>query len=157
MKDFVINMTNLWTGTKFDNLHYQDWSTVFNSLHGPCHTIDLSKELIQTQGKIKPAIDFILAENIPWTKVNILFHTKYDLPDSVQMNGWNFLSIDNRQKEQHIFTLRKIKSTRDSTRNIPCTKFERETCQNIEDNSLVLERFNCQIPILYFGQHLDKV
>ena len=105
---------------------------------------------------IKPAIEIIFAGNIPWNKVNILFHTIYDLPDSVQMNGWNFLSIDDMIK-QYIITIQKIKSKRDSTRNMPCNLFERETCQNFENNKLVLERFNCQIPILYYGQHLDKV
>ena len=149
-------MTNLWNGTKFTNLQYQDWSTVFNSLLGPCYTIEISKKFIQTQGMI-PAIEFIFAENIPWNKVYILFHTKDDLPDSIQMNGWNFLLINNRQKQQHVFTIRKIKSTRDSTRNTPCNLFERETCQNFENNNMVLKRFNCQIPILYHGHHLDKV
>ena len=29
------------------------------------------------------------------------------------------------------------------------------TCQNIEDNVMVLNAFNCQIPAIYYGQHLD--
>ena len=50
----------------------------------------------------------------------------------------------------------KTKSIRESTRKIPCTQYEQETCENIEENILVLDKFNCKIPILYHGQHLNE-
>ena len=149
MKNDLINMINFWTGTEFINLQYLDdqkWSPFFDSFFGPCYTIDIAKIFIQTQGMIQPTIEIILTENFPWNKVNILFHTKHDLPDSIQMNGWNSLLINNTIKQQHMFNIQKIKSTRDSTRSKPCTKFERETCQNFEDNSL-LSIGKIQLPI----------
>ena len=30
------------------------------------------------------------------------------------------------------------------------------TCQNIEDNNLLLSEYNCQIPVIKYRQHLDK-
>ena len=36
-------------------------------------------------------------------------------------------------------------------------QYEYNTCQNIEDNQFILEKFNCRIPILYSGQHLDDL
>ena len=41
---------------------------------------------------------------------------------------------------------------------VPCAQYEQQTCQNIENNILVLDKFNCQIPILYNGgvKHLNK-
>ena len=44
-----------------------------------------------------------------------------------------------------------------STRGSPCVKYEYNTCQNIEANKLVLDQFSCQIPILYYGHHLDNL
>ena len=32
---------------------------------------------------------------------------------------------------------------------------EYNTCQSIEDNQLILDKFHCHIPILYSGHHLD--
>ena len=57
--------------------------------------------------------------------------------------------------KKHILICKTI-SKREPTRKIPCTKYEHKTCLNIEDNKLVLEEFNCKIPILYNGKHLDE-
>ena len=46
---------------------------------------------------------------------------------------------------------------RESTRTAPCSKYENETCQNIEDNKLVLNKLHCRMPILYHGHHLDHL
>ena len=51
--------------------------------------------------------------------------------------------------------MRKKINRRESTRKIPCVQYEYNTCQNIEDNQLILDKFNCRIQILYSGQHLD--
>ena len=40
---------------------------------------------------------------------------------------------------------------------MPCTKYEKKTCQNIEDNILILEKFKCRLPFLYQGYHLDNL
>ena len=57
----------------------------------------------------------------------------------------------------HKIEVRKKTSKRVSTRKIPCTKYEYNTCKSIEENILVLKNFNCQIPILYHGHHLDHL
>ena len=62
--------------------------------------------------------------------------------------------ISSNAKEAHKLQSRKKISIRESTRKIPCAQYEQQTCENIEDNILVLDKFNCKIPILYQGQHL---
>ena len=59
--------------------------------------------------------------------------------------------------EVHKIVIRKKISTRESTRSMPCTFYEKKTCQSIEANLLILNDFNCQIPILYNGQHLNNI
>ena len=51
--------------------------------------------------------------------------------------------------------MKKQINKRESTRKVPCEKYEYRTCQSIEDNQLILNKFHCRIPILYSGQHLD--
>ena len=53
--------------------------------------------------------------------------------------------------------MKKKINRRESTRKVPCVQYEYNTCQNIEDNQLILEKFHCRIPILYSGQHLDDL
>ena len=55
----------------------------------------------------------------------------------------------------HVWTQKSIK--RESTRKAPCVKYEPKTCQSIEDNKLILERFHCRIPFLNSGQHLNDL
>ena len=57
--------------------------------------------------------------------------------------------------EVHKIDLKKKINKRESTRKTPCVQYEYNTCQNIEDNRLILDKFHCRIPILYSGQHLD--
>ena len=63
----------------------------------------------------------------------------------------------NGTRQSLVLNLRKTIIERESTRKIPCTKYEQNTCRNIEDNKLVLEKSNCSIPILYSGKHLDDL
>ena len=90
-------------------------------------------------------------------QIKFLFHTKYDLPDSDTFNEATSVLISNNTSEVHKIVIRKKISTRESTRSMPCTFHERKTCQSIEANMLILNHFNCQIPILYHGKHLDNI
>ena len=99
----------------------------------------------------------MLDESNPWKEIRIILHSKNNLPDAVMRNGVFYATISSKAKEAHKFGSRKRISKREPTRNIPCTQYEQQTCQNIESNMLVLEKFNCKIPILYHGQHLDDL
>ena len=44
---------------------------------------------------------------------------------------------------------------KETTRKTPCVKNEYDTCRSIEDNTVIFERFNCSVPILYSGPHLE--
>ena len=96
-----------------------------------------------------------MAEKNQWKKPNILLHTKNDLPDAVLLNGFHHVTLSNKTKQAYKLNLKKKINIRESTRKVPCMKYEYNTCQNIEDNQLILEKFHCRIPILYSGQHLD--
>ena len=52
--------------------------------------------------------------------------------------------------------MKKKITKRESTVEIPCVKFEQKTCQSIEDFILVSNNFNCIIPFLQNGNHLNQ-
>ena len=109
------------------------------------------------QGYQRPGVGFQLSENISLDKLRILLHTKYDLPDAYQLNGMISMKKSKEIKETHKIDVRKTISKRESTRKIPCTQYEYMTCHNIEDNKLILDKYNCQITAINYGQHLDNI
>ena len=134
---------------------------MFHSSFGPCYTFDLSKveklEFVSYQGATRPGIEFVLAENNPFEAANIILHSKKDLPDADLLNGLIITSISNEATMGHFINIGKKISRRAPTRKSPCTQLEYKTCQNIEDNEIALHKFNCYIPILYQGPHLDDI
>ena len=160
----IVEKVRIFTGSEYINLGHLNvnlWSTVFHFVFGQCYTFDMSKteefRFISYIGSHRPGIEFMMAENNPWKQLEILLHSKKDLPDASILNGMNRLSFSNETKEAHKLNIRKKITKRKSTRKIPCEQYEYKTCQDIEDNKLVLNRFNCRIPILYNGQHLDDL
>ena len=57
---------------------------------------------------------------------------------------------------QHQIVIRKKISKRVPTKKSPCAQYEYKTCQSIEENKMILEQFNCQLQLIYFGRHLDE-
>ena len=158
----IVLKVHLWTGSETIMLQDgQAWSKIFNYGWGFCHTFDLSKIKkfkYVSYGEIwRPRLVFVMAQNNPWEKAIIMLHTKNDLPDSNLLNGNSRLSFSNTTKQIHKIDLKKKINRRESTRKIPCAQYEYHTCQNIEDNQLILDKFHCQIPILYSGHHLDDL
>ena len=58
---------------------------------------------------------------------------------------------------QHQIVIRKKISKRVPTTKSPCAQYEYKTCQSIEENKMILEQFNCQLQLIYFGRHLDEL
>ena len=139
-------------------MDHRVWSTVFQYNFGLCHSFDLSNikkyEFVPYNKGSRPGIAFYFAKNSPWQKIAILLHSKHDFPDAWLLNGKITLPLENNNR--YIIDITKKISKRVSTRKSPCTEYEYNTCLNIEENKLVLDQFRCQIPILYFGQHLDR-
>ena len=137
------------------------WSTTFHNAFGQCHTFTLLKmekfKFVPYNEETRPYISLILAENNPWEWMIILLHSLHDLPDSSFLNGKTYISISRDDKEAHKIEIRKKVSKRESTRCMPCTQYEKKTCQNIEDNISILDNFYCRLPFLYQGQHLDHL
>ena len=161
----LVAMVVIWTGSEHiylrDGLDDQVWSMTFHYALGLCYTFDLSKiekfKYISYQERMRPALAIEMAENNPWQSSAIMLHTKYDLPDALILNGFKLLRFANTTNHSHSFNLKKKMNRRESTRKVPCVHYEYNTCQNIEDNQLILEKFDCQIPILYGGPHLDDI
>ena len=89
--------------------------------------------------------------------LRIILHSKYDLPDAVFLNGITLATILKEEDLVHHITFGKKISEREKTRKVPCTQYEYKTCLNIEDNKIVMDKFNCKISILYHGHHLDNM
>ena len=160
----IVTMVILWTGKEniiLEDLDGQAWSRTFHYSFGLSHTFDLSKiakfQHVSYQEKMRPTLNFIMAKNNPWQTISVMLHTKADLPDAFVLNGGQMITFSNTTNQRHDFNLKKKINMRESTRKFPCVQYEYNTCQNIEDNQFILEKFNCRIPILYSGQHLDDL
>ena len=95
-----------------------------------------------------------MAENNHWQTVALMLHTRLDLPDAYALNEYIVLSFADKLKQVHSFELQKKINKREPTRNVPCQKYQYRTCQSIEKNKAMFEKFGCSIPILYTGEHL---
>ena len=160
----IFEIARIWTGTGYielEEFYDQLWSTVYHHALGFCFTFDLSKvkeyEFVIYQGNTRPGIEFVLTDTQPYGPMRIMLHTKNDLPDSDVLNGQIRTAISKNDNLVHEGEIGKKTSKRESTRKIPCVKYEYKTCKNIEDNRMVFDRFNCHIPLLYNGQHLDHL
>ena len=160
----IVAMVVLWTGREniiLEDLDGQAWSKTFHYAFGLSHTFDLSKidkfQYVSYQEIMRPGLSLIMAENNPWQRISIMLHTKNDLPDAFVLNGARMFTFSNTTNQRHKFDVKKKVYKRESTRKVPCVHYEYNTCQNIEDNQLILDKFDCQIPIIYGGQHLDEL
>ena len=135
-------------------MHLDDfiWFKAFHDAYGQCFTADLSKvdklKFVSYDKETRPYISFYLNDNNPWRQILVLLHTKYDQPDSAILNGKTYVAISNDSKDLHKIEIRKKISKREYSRSMPCTHYEKKTCESIEDNMLVLDKFNCYIPFL---------
>ena len=160
----TVEMVQFWTGTEYVNVQHLDegiWTKVFLNEFGPCHMFDLSKvdklNTVSLEAGKKAGIEFIMAENNPWQKPELIVHSRFDLPDANLLLGYLSLSFSDETKEVHNIVLRKKINKKESTRKSPCVEYEYKTCQSIENNELIFKRFNCYVPILYSGRHLDNL
>ena len=163
----IVELVQFWTGSEYVNLqnvYEKVWKRVFlDTVFGPCYTFDLSKvdkfKYVPLKTASRPGIQFVMVENNIWQVASLMLHTRFDLPDAFQLYGYLALSFANQYKSKKVYKveLRKKIIKRESTRRAPCGKYERYTCQSIEDNTSILERFHCSVLILYTGQHLDNV
>ena len=158
----IVEMVQFWTGLKYVNQHNGKVLTkVFHKKWGPCYTFDLSTvdkfKYVLIEAGERIGIEFVMAENNPWKETMVILHTRSDLPDAYQLNGHTILPFLKKIKQVHNVEFRKKISKKDSTRKAPCVKHEYSTCQSIEDNRLIFERFHCSVQILYSGPHLDEL
>ena len=106
---------------------------------------------------MRPGLAFVMAENNQWQEVYLMVHTWNDFPDALHLNVLVSVMFSTAKREIHKIDLKKKISKREPTRKVPCVQYEYNTCQNIEDNQLVLDKFHCRLPMLYSGQHLDNL
>ena len=119
----IVEMVRFWTGSKYVNVQHLDegiWTRVFLDTFGPCYTFDLSKaeklnNISLEAGETPtptPGIEFVMAENNPWQRPEIMFHARFDLPDAYLLLGYLSLSFSDKTKEVHRVKSCKKKSTR---------------------------------------------
>ena len=151
----IFAIARLWTGSTYINFQeFEDqlWSRVFHFSYGPCYTFDLSKvaelEFVSYQGNTRPGIEFVLADRNPFDSANLILHSKNDLSYADLLNGLIRISNSNDTPLVHFINIGKKISRREPTREVPCTQLEFKTCQNIEDNEMILDKFNCRVPCL---------
>ena len=159
----IVEKVLFWTGSKYVNVQHLDegiWIKVFLNNFGPCYLFDLSKadklNNVSLEVGDKPGLEFVMAENNPWQTPELIVHSRFDLPDAFRLLGYLSLPFSDETKEVHNIVVQKKINKKESTRKSPCVEYEYNACQSIENNELIFKRFNCFIPILYSGQHLDN-
>ena len=157
----IVEMVQFWTGSEYVILDHETvWTKVFHQT-GPCYTFDLSKvdkfKYVSLNVGRRPGIEFVMAQNNPWKDAGLTMHTRLDLPDAFELNGHLLFSLSDQIQKAHKIEFQKKISKKESTRNAPCVKHEYWTCQSIEESRVIFERFNCNVPILYSGPHLDDL
>ena len=163
----IVEMVQFWTGNEYLSLwpmYDNVWTKAFlidgGYYSGPCYTFDLSKidkfKYVPLKNAGRPGIEFVMAEKNQWQTVSFMLHTVFDLQDAYALNGYFVISFSDKIKDLHKFEIRKKINKRESTRKVPCNKHEYRTCQSIEKNKAIFEKFGCSIPILYTGEHLNN-
>ena len=162
----IVEMVQFWTGSKYVRLwplNGKVWTRVFLDELGPCYTFDVSKVEklkhvpLETDGFLRPGIEFVMAGKNLWQTAKLLLHTSFDLPDAYQLHGYVPLSFSDNVKKALKVEIQKKIYRRESTRKVPCVTYERRTCQSIKKYRAIFEKFGCSIPILYSGHHLENI
>jgi hypothetical protein len=162
----IVEMVQFWTGSKYVSLwplNGKVWTRVFLDELGPCYTFDVTKVeklkhvSIETDGFLRPGIEFVMAGKNFWQTAKLLLHTNFDLPDAYQLHGYVPLSFSDNVKKAHKVEIQKKIYKRESTRKVPCVTYERRTCQSIKKYRAIFEKFGCSVPILYSGHHLENI
>ena len=84
---------------------------------------------------------------------NILLHNKNDLPDaetihpSFFMGAYDYGSYEIGLSIKHFSKL--------NTRSNPCSKYHSMSCRDVHLQKKIAKLYNCQIPIMNSGPHLD--
>ena len=89
-----IDEVKLWTGSYYIDLKNKEhllWSRVFHYQFGLCYSFDLSNleefEYVKYEEISRPGISFTLLKNNPWSRIDIILHSKNDFPDAWLLNG----------------------------------------------------------------------
>ena len=102
----IVEMVRFWTGSKYVNVQHLDeaiWTRVFHAILGPCYTFDLSKvekfKYVPVNTESRPGIEFVIVENNIWPNASLMLHTRVDLPDAKQLNGFLPLPFSKKNQE----------------------------------------------------------
>ena len=82
----------------------------------------------------------------------VLLHNINDLPDASSSHIADIVGMKNQEK-----ILRSQHFTRPNTKQSPCWKYKEKTCNEVFLHQKIAKDFDCQVPILYTGMHLDSL
>ena len=82
----------------------------------------------------------------------VLLHNINDLPDASSSHIADIVGMKNQEK-----ILRSQHFTRPNTKLSPCWKYKEKSCNEVFLHQKIAKDFNCQVPILYTGMHLDSL
>ena len=160
----IVETVRFWTGLTAIDIQHIDgylWSMVFHQKFGLCYTFDMSLiknyDFVQYNSHARPGIEIIIKDQSKWKEIIVMLHTKHDFPDAFNLNGRQNVIISNEIKQVYKIGIQKRIYTREPTRKVPCGKYEQNTCKSIENHKFILEKYQCKVPFLYAGHHLDDL
>ena len=134
------------------------WDYSFHEKYGYCHVLDIHKfqefpNIKLDPEEVLPTLFFKFREDISYSWAFLMFHNRNDIPDAVNMHPYAYIHTDNG-KQLHILFSKMIERNV-STKKRPCYRSYPRTCRERKLYWKIMEKFNCHVPFLYSGYHLE--
>jgi hypothetical protein len=147
VKDEIITfVSTIWTAPFGISLEVQ---AIFSMTYGLCASFD-PKQFNHWHFRYTTSVSLTLNQSSQYL---VMLHTDHDYLDSCSIH-YCFKDVFNTSKTW--LGIKKKLIYRESTQILPCGEFSQRTCLDIQRNEEVAKRFNCKLPLLYSGKHLDR-
>ena len=99
-----------------------------------------------------PHDDFVWSDHLSW-KWNVYLHNDMDLPDAPTIHpSFRYLPLH----YHHEYLLRTKHFSKTTTKSNPCSRYQPKACKDIYMQKKISRVYQCRIPVLYSGKHLDE-
>ena len=99
-----------------------------------------------------PILRIQLPPEFQWDWIALLIHNENDFPSAMISQPFFWLKSLNYYR----ICLKKNYISRVFTDNYPCQTYSFETCNDIENYKAMQQKYNCNVPLLNTGTHLEQ-
>ena len=99
-------------------------------------------------------MSFKFREDVSYSWAFLFLHNRYDAPDAVNMHPFAYIDTDSGIQLHILFSMMIERNV--STKKHPCYNTYPRTCREKKLYKKLMEKFNCHIPFLNSGDHMEK-